>query len=112
MFVRRFTETQFNRTSSQHQNLSLLQSSPTMILNQCICQEFGHVAGADWSKVIDLMTAACAGSNNHGAVGLAANGVSEGFGDFQGKLVFRGERAKCAGHAATTCVEQRYFARV
>ena len=51
-------------------------------LDQCIGEEFGHVAGADRSEVVDLMATACAGGDDYGSVRLAANSVGERLGDF------------------------------
>ena len=56
--------------------------------NQGVGEEFGHVTSADGSEVIDLMAAACAGGDDDGSVGLAANGVGKGFGNFQREFVF------------------------
>ena len=51
-------------------------------LHQRIGEKFSHVAGVNGSEVIDLVTAACAGGNDDGTIGLAANSVRERFGDF------------------------------
>ena len=59
-----------------------------------------------WREVFELMTAARAGSDDHGAGRLRVDLVHERPRDFQGEIVFPLERAKGAGHAATASIEQ------
>lgn len=62
--------------------------------------------------MVDLMAATGARSDNDGSVRLAADGMSQWFGDFQREFVFGGEGAECAGHAATASIEQRCLSGV
>src|ERR1051326_1211062 len=58
------------------------------------------------------MAAACAGGDDNGAEGLAANLLSEGFGDLQGELIFGSQHSKRSGHATAASVEQTDVASV
>ena len=67
---------------------------------QSVREQFGHVDGMDWGEVVDLMPTACAGRDDNGSGGLALDFCHEGFGDLQGEIIFRLQRAKGTGHAA------------
>lgn len=62
---------------------------------------------ANWCEVRDLMAATGAGSNDFSSGGLLTQLLHEGLGDFQGKFVFRFERAKGSGHSATAGFQHR-----
>ena len=83
-----------------------LSSRGSAVLHEGVRQQLGHMLRANWGQMLELMAAACTGSDDDSSRRLCVRLLNERLGDFERKRVLLFQRAKCASHSATTGIEQ------